>query len=453
MAKGKATKGEPYNLAPAFERAVVYYACSKPRFYGRVAYAVDPDLLTADPAKLLMKAAQAVAKDQNGKGPAASNVVVQRIRRWVDEGQILYEDLDAAGRLLDDAEDFGLPPMDDVITELAPVVRRRVQWQALQKGYDEFAKRSDEFDGTMDLIAKAKRLGQEDVSGGVRINADAFDAIEQLRNVDFLPFAIPELDRQLGGLQRGCIGLAIGGSGDGKSMFLSHVAAQSMLAGLHVIYATLELPEAVVLSRIFANLTGRPINAILDGQMEQARADIAALSLTGEVRFFTPQATTVGDIRDWWREREDIEGRKVDLVVVDYADKMSAGGGRDESTYTAGRVITEGLRMLAVDNKNWVWTASQAKGGAGKDKKKGGRIDLKDTADSQHKVRVADLVITLNASEDGEEMEWYVAKNRLGRSRFAVGPLPVDFAVGRMAMLTDNASAARNDLDEDDYEG
>jgi hypothetical protein len=90
------------------------------------------------------------------------------------------------------------------------------------------------------------------------------------------------------------------------------------------------------------------------------------------------------------------------------------------------------LRIHADTRKTWTWTASQMVRRGKGDKKRVADID--DGADSQGKVRVADLVITLNPREDATLMEWFVPKFRLGRSMTRVGPLPVDFAHGSMVM-------------------
>ena len=62
-----------------------------------------------------------------------------------------------------------------------------------------------------------------------------------------------------------------------------------------------------------------------------------------------------------------------------------------------------------------------------------------------HKVPVSDLVQTLNVRDDGEQIMFYVAKNRTGKSRQQIGPLPHEFECGRIApVLRDE------DLEDDD---
>jgi len=46
---------------------------------------------------------------------------------------------------------------------------------------------------------------------------------------------------------------------------------------------------------------------------------------------------------------------------------------------------------------------------------------------------VVDIVVTLNYDDEAQEMTFFIAKNRTGRSRKEVGPLPVDFGCGAVA--------------------
>ena len=216
-----------------------------------------------------------------------------------------------------------------------------------------------------------------------------------------------------------------------NSMMLSHIAADALFEGMSVLYATLELPEAEVLARLKANLTGLPINAILDGSMEQAKSRIAELETRlgiGYVQEFTPHMTTVADLGEWVTRCEDTIGSSIDVLIVDYADRLSAP--TEKSEYQAMRVVYEELRQLGVDHNCFNWTASQAS----RQQKGSKRTDLNHVADSMHKVRIADLVITLNVKgEDTDLLEYYIAKHRTGRSRVIVGPLPTEFERGRIS--------------------
>jgi hypothetical protein len=125
---------------------------------------------------------------------------------------------------------------------------------------------------------------------------------------------------------------------------------------------------------------------------------------------------------------------EVKRQVRDYADKLTAKKQeKGAGDYKIGQVVYEGLRLFAVDKKHFSWTASQSRGRGGDGGKKKKRLDLEDTADSIHKIRVADLVVTLNKDDETQEMNVFVAKHRTGRSRVSVGPLPLNFELGRVA--------------------
>jgi hypothetical protein len=93
------------------------------------------------------------------------------------------------------------------------------------------------------------------------------------------------------------------------------------------------------------------------------------------------------------------------------------------------RYVYEGLRRdISMARDMWVWTASQSSRSTKESSK---LLDMQHVADSMHKIRVGDTIVTLNPRED-EQMEFFVAKNRLGTSRFLVGPIVTDFARARL---------------------
>lgn len=427
----------PYGFDPVFERAVVTLCCTNTRFYGRVGHELDPELFKYEASKFAMRACHAIAKDV-GHGPSTGTVVIQRLRRWMDDGKATLEIVKKVCELLDDAEDAGLPEADQIIAELAPVIAQRIRDQAVQSAIESFGRKGD-LSKAVQLEERASRIGVVDTSVGTLLGTDSWQELSELRNLERLKTGVPELDGVLdGGLQRQGLGIVVGGPGDGKSMMLSHIGAVNLLDGLFVGYATLELPRPLVLARTKANLTSMPINALVNEDSKEAQRRLQQLS-SGLGKFvvqdFTAYATTIEDIKDWVARCEDTYGKKMDLLIVDYGDKLGVKKQKDEdSGYTSGRIVFEGLRIYSVERKMFVWTASQAT--RQKDKRK--RLDLNDVADSMHKVRVADLVVTLNLKEqDGADPEvtFYVAKHRTGKSRVEVGPFPAAYELGQVVAL------------------
>lgn len=435
MAGAKEQKVRPYGFTPIFERMVVALLSTRPRFCGRIGQAMDADAMPTPAGRLAVEAVQQIFKD-TGAGPTAALVVVQRLRRWVDEGKVSVEEVEAVDDMIAEAEDEGLPSDEEVIAELAPMLKRRLESEAIKVGMSDYSNRRS-LDRTREMLEHAESLGKQDSSLGVKVGGSSFAVIDQMRNLERCPTGIAELDSELGGgPARGTLTVFIGASGDGKSMSLSHMSANASRCGLFVGYATLELPEAYVLARIKANHTDIPIDAVLEGS-EDCKIRLAENPPPGPcyVKEFTPQATTVEEIKGWVRACEDTEDRCMDLLVVDYADKMTAHikGARGEATgaYKIMEYVYEGLRLFVNQERMWGATASQAT----RDKKRKNKLlDGDDVSDSINKIRVVDLAITLNL--DDEEMTFFVAKNRMGRSRFSVGPLPTDFAIGAVAPVT-----------------
>lgn len=424
---------EPYAFDRGFESALVYLLCSNPRVFGKIGRDVDPELLSSDAATAAVEAAQAIAFDV-GRGPDDTMLVIQRMRRWQQQGRATQELINDVVDLLDEAEDLGLPEAETLVSEVVPIISRRAEIEAVRDLINAHGKRQD-LEDIITRLAKSQRMGTTDESYGVRFGIEGFREIERMRQLTRLPTGIDDLDSALlGGLPLAALGVIIGEPGSGKSMALSHIAANAIYNGLNVLYATLELPETEVLARVVANLTGIPTTTLTGGDVTAAEQAVLALEkqrgLGGLlVKEFTAHAATVDDLKLWKKNVEEVEGQPVHVFITDYGDKVAAP--KDQSEYHAGRIVFEGLRIWAVEDRIWQWTAAQSKRRSDRKPK---RLDLHDVADSMHKVRVADIVVTMTPKgEQAEEILWYVAKHRTGPSRMDVGPLPTEFECGRIA--------------------
>ena len=113
------------------------------------------------------------------------------------------------------------------------------------------------------------------------------------------------------------------------------------------------------------------------------------------------------------------------VLLTGWAQVARADHGIDRPGY---------LRVYAHERKIFCWTASQAS--RQKDRKR--ILDLNDVADSMHKIRVADLVITLNVRDEGSEFPqiiFKIAKHRTGKSRVEIGPMPTEYERGRICPI------------------
>ena len=432
---------EPYFFDAQFERAVALLACRSTRFYGRVGKDVDPDALGCDEAKLALRAARDVAKD-NGRGPGNLVVALQRLRSWVEDGKLTPEDVEAVGDYFDAAEDAGVPPEDDVVAELAKLLKKRMKGDVARQAAADYAAGND-FVETEKIIARAKAVGGADVSVGVSLGLEAIEAIEADAGVERLSTGILDLDASLNGGRRcGTLVLYLGSTGAGKSMQLIQESCSDLRQGLFVAYATLEVPIPGIMARHMANLTGAPIDAILADPrcVERVMAKLKLGPL--RVQMFSPKTTVLADIADWVALVEKQHGRKVDAVKIDYLDRLtSRSAAQKDGAYALGEAVTQDLWNYANSKgvyegktRRWVSSAMQAT------RKKEGKRQVAtsdDAADSMHKSRIADMIVSINPGEDG--FTWHIAKNRYGKDGVSVGPIPHELECGRTAPVVEVA--------------
>lgn len=422
----------PYNLPPAFERAITFVACTNPRFMTRVGHEVRPELLGLKECQLAMEAAQAILRER-GSGPSMPASTIQWVAARREDGKVTHADVVAVAGLFDTFDDKPAPSASELEPLLIDVVRKRLRFGIAQAAIREH--NEGEWDDVQELMRREQALGQGESGIGIHGTfANAKEALARIRAMKKIPFGISELDAIMdGGAPRGTLTCLMAGPGGAKSMAMTHCAARQGIIGLFCGIATLELPSAHVLSRVLANQTGVTINEIIagsgDGELE-ARLH-AYKPCPPIIQDFEPHITTPDTIFEWAENIEKQFGRPLDVLYVDYADKLTASGKIDEKgMYAEMRVVYEKLRRYCDKNGLTGVTASQSRA---RDEKKAKVIDLEHTADSMHKARVVDQFITLNLDEDTKEMTFFVAKNRFGEGRRKAGPMPTTFATGQVA--------------------
>ncbi len=436
--RGKKERRQGYGFLPDFERDVVYLACTLPRFYGRVAALLDPAMLGQEACTIALRAAKAVAKD-TGRGPSTAKVIIQRIRRWVEEGEMTTEQMESVLYLFDRVEDEGgVSTEEEVTEEIIPILRKLMNKAAGQQVLKGGA--GGDLSAVKALIEQAENVGKVDVTPGSLLSRDAFAEIAALKYGERLATGIAELDLILGGgIPKGQYWLFAGSYGTGKSMVLTQIAAESIWNNQAVAYATVgEVGESLQKARLLANLTHCPINDITNGKYEEAIAkyeQIADNLGPFACRYFE-SGSSVQDIREWVKSLEDSLGRAVEVVLIDYIDELHDMRAKNE--YIAHKFIGNALHDWAQNDKVWVVSATQARRKEDKRKKK--RLDGDDAADSMNKPRKCDGMITINPEKDEEgmvtEVAFFITKFRTGQAYLVTDLLPVDFERGRICAIT-----------------
>ena len=211
-----------------------------------------------------------------------------------------------------------------------------------------------------------------------------------------------------GGLGKGELGVFVAPAGIGKSWGLINIGANAVKKGLTVIHYTLELNEAYVGLRYDSVITGIP-NQNLKHYQSQVKEELEKLDGELIIKYYPTKTVSVLGLRGHI-EKCIMQGKKPDVVVVDYADLLR-GHGQEKRHELEG--IYEDLRGMAGEYEIPIWTASQANRSALEEDV----IGAEKISESYGKVMVADFVISLSrkvADKMAGTGRWHVIKNRFG---------------------------------------
>ena len=254
----------------------------------------------------------------------------------------------------------------------------------------------------------------------------------------------PGMDRRLfGGFNRGELNIFAGGSGAGKSLFLANLGVNFALAGLNVVYLTLELAEALVSMRIDSMVTGtstRDIFRELD-DVEMKVKMIGKKSGLLQIKYM-PSGKTVNDIRSYLKEYEIKCGRPVDILLVDYMDLLMPIGKKisAENLFVKDKYVSEELRNLAMERQCVCVTAAQLNRGAVEEVE----FDHSHISGGLSKIQTADNVIGIFTSRAMRERGRYQLQLMKTRSSSGVGmKIDLEFNIDTLRIT---------DLPEDEQE-
>lgn len=211
-----------------------------------------------------------------------------------------------------------------------------------------------------------------------------------------------------GGLGKGELGVFVAPAGIGKSWGLINIGANAVKKGLTVIHYTLELNEAYVGLRYDSVITGIA-NQNLKHYQSQVKEELEKLDGDLIIKYYPTKTVSVLGLRGHI-EKCIMQGKKPDVVVVDYADLLR-GHGQEKRHELEG--IYEDLRGMAGEYEIPIWTASQANRSALEEDV----IGAEKISESYGKVMVADFVISLSRKVQDKLAgtgRWHVIKNRFG---------------------------------------
>ena len=270
------------------------------------------------------------------------------------------------------------------------------------------------------------------------------------RKEDKIPFDLSFFNKiTKGGLPNKTLNIALAGTGVGKSLFMCHCAAATLLQGKNVLYITMEMAEEKIAERIDANLLNVPIQQLGDLPKLMFDKKIANLSKKTQGKLIIKEYPTasahVGHFKSLISDLALKRSIRPDIIFVDYLNICASQRykGSIVNSYTYVKAIAEELRGLAVECNVPIISATQTtRAGYGSTD-----VDLTDTSESFGLPATADLMFALISTEELEGMNQIMVKQLKNRyndlssnKRFCLG---IDRAKMR---LYDVEESAQEDL-------
>ena len=235
-----------------------------------------------------------------------------------------------------------------------------------------------------------------------------------------------------GGLGAGELGVFVAPAGIGKSWALVNVGSNAAKKGLNVVHYTLELNEAYVGLRYDSVTTGIAAQN-LKYNVEEVKEKVKEVEGDIVIQYYpTKSAGTLNLLAHM--ERCKLQGKKPDLVIVDYADLLKPNGKNLDVRLQLGNIY-EDLRGIAGEYGIPIWTASQANRSALEDDV----IEADKISESYNKIMIADFVVSLSRKIEDKANgtgRLHVIKNRFGPDGITL-PSKANMSNGKFEIFTE----------------
>lgn len=308
---------------------------------------------------------------------------------------------------------------DWLLQEFETFSRHKALEKAILKSADLLEE--GEYGPVEDLVKKAVQIGlQKDLGTDYFLNPRArLEAIKD--NNGQVTTGWTSLDKKLfGGFNKGELNIFAGGSGAGKSLFLANLGVNWALAGMNVLYLTLELSENLVSMRVDSMVTDIPTRDIFKSldDVEMKVKMIGKKSGAFQVKYM-PSGKTPNDIRSYVKEFEIKTGKRVDVLLIDYLDLLMPNGAKvsAENLFIKDKYVSEELRNLAMELNTVFVTAAQLNRGAVEEIE----FDHSHISGGLSKIQTADNVIGIFTSRAMRERGRYQIQLMKTRSSSGVG--------------------------------
>lgn len=233
---------------------------------------------------------------------------------------------------------------------------------------------------------------------------------KQIKKNNKVPTGIVDLDIiTRGGLSRGELGVVVGDAKAGKSICLVHLGANTIANHLKLLHIQLEGRDDQIEDRYDARILHKKYSDIISSEHEINPKDYYKMYYNS---FVISNMT-----KSWDYTVMDIENElsklraydfKPDVIVVDYGDLLTPRKVSRENTYLGQEEVYRDLKTIAIKYDCVVWTAAQtsrpSKDAIEKVKFSTDFVWTRhNLADCYAKVRIADLLLTINMTQQEQQ--------------------------------------------------
>lgn len=315
-----------------------------------------------------------------------------------------------------------------------------IKIQAIYKGLKEAYANMENGDLVLKVIEDSVQVGNSICfDGGYNYKDKIAERILHLekgiRTENQVPISMLDIDNiTSGGLGAGELGVIIGKTGGGKSIFLCNVAVGACMIGKKVAYFTMEASEDILAGRIDGNISSY---TVAEMKTKTDKLTTAVSRLPGEliIKEFPTGITTPIDISNYINDMI-INGFKPDLVIVDYIGILAPTNRCKELRHAISNICKGLIAHIGKKYRVPVWSAHQSSD-IGDDnnmnKTEGGYTNNNNKKENLNKVmgiggiaeaKVAlaaevELLITMNQNsiekaQSPQGLRFYIPKNRIG---------------------------------------
>lgn len=415
-----------YDFDDTFQKKIVALAIRDSVFMSRTEGLVQTNYFENDADRILFSIVEAFYLTYK-KAPSLSSMPVL-IKKAVDDKKIRGDLVKEVVERFKEIKTQDISDGEFVTAEIASFARHRAIESAILKSVSALDKR--DYDSIESIIRKAMDVGTSDDLAGYdyyeEIDNRTVERVDILAGVikkDGISTGFAELDKYLyhEGWGRKELSVLMGAAKAGKSMSLGEFAKNASLLGFNVLYVTLEVSAKIISERLDANLSDTLIRLVKDHPTTVAtkinkiktNPELGKLFLH-EYPSGTCKPSQIRRLIESYRRK----GVILDLVVVDYADIMAP------ERYTGE--VTQDLKSIYIDLRGMAFQYNIAMLTATQTNREGAKsavAKMTDVAEDFNKIRIADIVISINALEEERkagEARLFFAASRNSEDGFVI---------------------------------